>query len=101
MDLKKYFRRIREIEAEIPEQDTFVTSLETPDGGKPGLITEVPRYTAAKMIAEGKAVLTSEADRESFRNRQKGAREAVTKAESSKRLQVAVISESERIYGRK
>ena len=36
MDLKEFFKRIREIEATIPEVYTLVVSMTTSDGGKAG-----------------------------------------------------------------
>ncbi len=97
MDLRQYFRKIREIEATIAEPHTFVTSLETSDGGKAGVITEVSRYLAAKMIVEGRGVLTSEADRQEFVEKQKTARDAATRAEAARRLQVTIVSESDAV----
>ena len=35
MDLKQYFRKIRQVEAGLIETFPLVVSLETPDGGKP------------------------------------------------------------------
>ncbi len=101
MDLKKYFQKIREVEATIAEPHLLVTSLETADGGKAGIITEVPRNLAAKMIAEGRAALTSASDRDRFLDRQKTEREAAIRAEAARRLQVTVIADSERSIGKK
>ncbi len=95
MDLRHYFRKIREIEATIAEPHTFVTSLETSDGGRAGIITEVPRYLAARMIVEGCATLTSDAERQQYTDQQKAARESAMRAEAARRLQVTIVSESE------
>ena len=93
MDLKKYFRKIREIESGINEPHVFVSSLETPDGGKAGVVTEVSREQAAKMIAEGRAVLASKPERERFLEHQAAARAAAQKAEAARKLQVTIVSE--------
>lgn len=95
MDVKQYFRKLRETEASISEPYPLVMSLETPDGGKAGLITEVPRHTAAKMIVEGRAVLATEAEIEKFRAQQVSARQAAEKDELAKRLQIAIVTEAE------
>ena len=50
MDVKQYFRRLREIEESFVDQYPVVISLETPDGGKAGLPAELSRPVAAKMI---------------------------------------------------
>lgn len=57
MDLREYYRKIREKEQEIAEPFVTVVSLKTRDGGRPGRKTIVPRYVAAKLIVEGKAEL--------------------------------------------
>lgn len=95
MDLKQYFRKIQEIEGALSEPYQVVVSLETADGGKPGQISEVSRNNAAKLIVEGRAVLASQAQTAGYFAAQTSAREAAEKAELAKRLQVAVIPESE------
>ena len=95
MDLRQYFRKLREIEANLPEAHVFVTSLETPDGGKPGIVTEVPREIAAKMLAEGRALLATKVEKEQFLETQQAARAAAQRAELAQRLQVTVIPDSD------
>ena len=55
MDLKLYYQKIRDLERDLKADYAVVVSLETPDGGKAGVRTEVPARTAAKMIVEGRA----------------------------------------------
>ncbi|MFL6352376.1 MAG: hypothetical protein ACJ74Z_11080 [Bryobacteraceae bacterium] len=93
MDLKQYFRKIRQIEATLGEMFPLVVSLETPDGGKPGLVSEISRELAAKMIVEQRAVLASEEEKELYREQQAYAREAAEKAEVAKRVQIAIVSD--------
>ncbi len=59
MDLRVYYQKIRSIEAEIREPFAVIVSRETPDGGRAGVKSEVPRAVAAKLVAEGKADLAS------------------------------------------
>jgi hypothetical protein len=93
MDLKQYFRKIRQIEATLSEIFPLVVSLETPDGGKPGLVSEISRELAAKLIVEGRAVLASEEEKELYREQQVCAREAAEKSEVAKRVQIAIVSD--------
>lgn len=93
MDLRQYFRKIREVEASLSDPYLVVSSLETADGGKSGTISEVPRAIAAKLIVEGRAVLASEAEKEQFRQEQEQAKVIAERAEAAKRLQVAFITE--------
>jgi hypothetical protein len=95
MDLKQYFRKVRQVEASITDTFPLVISLETPDGGKPGLASEVSREQAAKMIVEGRAMLASEEEKELYRQQQAQVKRAAEKAEMAKRLQVAIISEAD------
>ena len=55
MDLRAYYQKIREIETRIEEAFAIVVSLETGDGGKAGIATEVSRGIAAKMVVEGRS----------------------------------------------
>jgi len=57
MDLRIYYQKVREMEAKIAEEFPYVISRETPEGGKAGTRTQVPRRIAAKMIVEGLADL--------------------------------------------
>lgn len=60
MNLKDYYR---EIDAELAKIDTkfvHVISLVTPNGGREGIVSEVNRETAAKMIVEKRARRMSE-----------------------------------------
>lgn len=63
MDLRVFYQRIREVEAEISEPFVRMVSKTTPDGGKAGVKTDVSRRVAARLIAEGKAELDGTTDR--------------------------------------
>lgn len=97
MDLKNYFRKIREVELSIAEPHTFVISLETPDGGRAGLVTEVPREIAARMIVEGFAAIATKAEKERFLERQAIARLAAQKADMAQRLQVTIVADGDKV----
>ncbi len=95
MDLKVYYRKIRELEASIPEADVVVVSYETPDGGRPGARTEVPRRVAAKLIVEGRARLATPEETAEFRQAMQQARQKAEEQAAARRIRVAVIPESE------
>jgi hypothetical protein len=67
MDLRVYYQKLRKIEAEITEPFVVLVSRETPDGGKPGVKTDVPRIVAARMITEERADLASPEESATFR----------------------------------
>ncbi len=60
MDLRDYYRKIREKEQEIAEPFVTVVSLKTLDGGRPGRKTFVSRKVAAKLIVDGKVELEAQ-----------------------------------------
>ena len=93
MDVKQYYRKIAEAEQALKEEFPVVVSLETPDGGRNGVLAEVPRYTAAKLIVEGKAALATEEQKQQYFEQQAAIRKAAEKAELSRRLQVAIIAD--------
>jgi hypothetical protein len=95
MDVKQYYRKVRELEASLTDKFPLVVSLETADGGKPGVISEVPRAVAAKLLVEGRAVLASEEEKELYRGQQIAERKAAEQAQLTRTVQVAILSEHE------
>jgi hypothetical protein len=93
VDLRQYFKKIRETETALTEAFPLLVSLETSDGGKPGTISEVSREVAAKMIVEGRAALASESEKQAHLERQAAHKKAAERAELGRRVQVAIISE--------
>ena len=93
MDLRDFFKRVREIEATIGEPDTLVVSHQTSDGGKAGVPVETPRAIAARLIAEARARLATP---DEINAHQEGVRLAVEEAEKAAladRVQVALVSD--------
>ena len=85
MDLTIYYQKVREAQAKLTEDYVVVISKETPDGGKPGVCTEVPRAVAARMFVDGLAEKASVTQAEAFRETQaKAKKEADDLAASSK-----------------
>lgn len=66
MDLRVFYQKLRKIESEIPDDCAVIVSRETPDGGKPGVLTQVPRALAALLIADGKADIADAKEAEQF-----------------------------------
>jgi hypothetical protein len=82
MDLRVYYRKLRKIEAELPEPYVVVVSRETPDGGKPGVSTEVARSLAAKLIVEDQATLATAEEAALFRADGERRREEIAEFEA-------------------
>ncbi len=71
MDLRIYYQKVREIESKIAEAFAVIVSLETPDGGKAGMLTEVSPGLAARMIVAGTAKLATAEEAQIFRQQQR------------------------------
>ncbi len=95
MDLKRYYQKIRDVESTILEPFAVVVSLETPDGGKAGAVTEVPPRVAARMIVDGSARLASVEEVQRLRQAQAEALQAAEQAEAAGRVQLTVVSTDE------
>lgn len=60
MNVKAYYQNIRELERTLTDSFVVIVSHDTSDGGRGGLLTEVPKHLAARMIADDRAHLASE-----------------------------------------
>ena len=94
MDLKVYYRKIREIEADIPESDVVVVSYETPEGGRPGVMTEVQKRQAAKLVVEGKARLASKDESTAYRRELLEAYRKEQERLAANQVKFAIVSDS-------
>jgi len=101
MDLKAYYRKVREIEAQLPGPLVVVVSIETSDGGKGGVLTEVDKFLAAKHIAEGRACAASVEESDAFHLRNQEAKEAAEQAASINKMQFEVVPAKTYPKGRK
>lgn len=95
MDLRVYFQKIREVEAKILDACVVVVSLETPDGGKAGVLTEVLPRLAAKLVVDGLARLANEAESRRYREQEAEAKRAADEQAAAARVQLTVIPASE------
>ena len=64
----------------------MVKSLATPDGGKPGVLTEVSRRNAAILLTDGRAELAGMDEANEFREKTRRAKLAAEQAEAGRRL---------------
>jgi hypothetical protein len=95
VDLRQYFKSIRDAEASLTDEFPLMKSLAAPDGGKPGTFSEVSREAAAKMLVEGRAVLATGDEKKAYLEQQAARKKAAERAELARRVQVAIISEPE------
>jgi hypothetical protein len=95
MDVRQYYRKLREVESGMAEPYVLVTSLETSDGGKPGIVCEVSREQAAKLIVEGRVALSTNDEGNAFVAKRAAEKRAIEKADIARRLQVTIVSASD------
>ncbi len=95
MDLKHYYQKIRDLEVKITDAFAVVVSLETPDGGKAGTMTEVPPRVAAKMVVDGAARLATLEEAKRLREQQAEAQRAAEQAAAASKVQLTVLPTAE------
>ncbi len=95
MDLQIYYKKIRETEDSLKDPSVLLVSLETPDGGRAGVRTEVPRRVGAKMIVEGCARLASAEEAREFQEQKAEAKRQADQVAAASRMQFTVISPNE------
>ncbi len=91
MDLRSYYRRIRETEESIDSDEVVIVSLATPEGGKAGVRTEAPRAIAARQIAEGRARLANDEEALEHYEAHRVSKERIEREIAARRLQVVVV----------
>ncbi|HEY3825824.1 MAG TPA: hypothetical protein VGL82_14770 [Bryobacteraceae bacterium] len=95
MDVRAYYKKVREAEAGLTGEHVVTVSQDTPEGGKAGVKTEASRLIAAKLIAEGRARVATEEETRQFREANREALERHEQNEAAKRVQVMVIPANE------
>jgi hypothetical protein len=95
MDLQVYFKKIRATEESLKDPSAVLVSLETQDGGREGVRTEVPRRTAATMIVEGAARLATLEEAREFQEQNAEAKKQADQLAAASRMQFTVVSPNE------
>jgi hypothetical protein len=91
MDLRSYYKKVREAEATLKGNDIVLVSLATSEGGKEGVLTETPRGVAAKLIAEARARVATETEAGEFREELRAGREQYERDEAARRVQLVMV----------
>jgi hypothetical protein len=95
MDLRGYYRKIRELEATIVEDFPIVRSVALEDGGRSGKLTEVPRAVAARMVVDGSAEIADAEEARQFRQNVEEARKAEEQRRQASQIQFTILSEAD------
>jgi len=91
MDLRTWYKKVRDAEAGLSGEHFVMVSLATLEGGREGVRTEVPRSIAARLIAETRARVASEEEALEFHEANRLAIEQHKQEEDARRVQVMVI----------
>jgi phage terminase Nu1 subunit (DNA packaging protein) len=95
MDIRMYFEKIKEAESAISDAFVVVSSLQTPDGGKAGNLTEVTRTVAAQLLVEGKARIANEDEVAEYNERSERTRVDAEQALAKSKMQFTLLTEQE------
>lgn len=91
MDLRQYYKKLHELESNMPETHVLVVSVETGDGGKEGVVTEVPRRNACQLILDGRAKRLGPEQEAEYRTQETLMRGAFERAKTASRIQVQLM----------
>ncbi len=100
MDLRAYYKKLREAEELLPGEHVVLVSSATPEGGKAGVRTEVPKSVASKLIVDGRARVATEEEAWMFREEIREARDRFEREDAARRMQVVVVSQPDLQKGR-
>jgi len=95
MDLRTYYQNIRDTEATIAAQYAVVVSKATDAGGRSGVLVEVTRHVAAKMMVEGSAAMATAEQAAAFQAKQAAALKAAEDAAAAAKVSVTMVSSSD------
>jgi hypothetical protein len=95
MNLREYYDEIRAQEAAIAEEFVLVVSAPTPNGGKAGIVTEVARKMAAKMVVEKLARLATAEESTRFRAEARDRQQQKEDNEHDERVRVTMLADKE------
>jgi hypothetical protein len=95
MDLRVYYKKIREVESGISTEDVIVVSHATADGGREGVKCEAARGIAARLIVDGRARLATAQEAAEFRKEMEEKRRQVEEEALARKVQLAVIPDAD------
>lgn len=94
MDSREFFRRVRSTAATIEEPFVVISSLETTDGGRPGVLSYVSREAAARLLVRGFAELATKEQTEAYFTEDRQRRKEFEAAQWRNRIHVAVVRDT-------
>ena len=95
MDLRAYYKAIRDAETGLNGDHFVVVSLATAEGGKAGVMTQASRANAARLMTEGRARIATPEEAETFHKSNRAGKDKHDREEAARRIQVMVIQPSD------
>ncbi len=95
MDLRAYYRKIRETEASLTDEFPVLRSVATEAGGVGGRLVETSREVAARMIVDGAAELATPEEAAELRQRSAEAQQRELERRKAAQVQFTVISQED------
>lgn len=95
MNLRDFYKQVRDLESTMPDKDCVVVSLRTPDGGIAGVASEAPRSVAARLIVQGKARLATEQEATAHRTSVAEEHRRVAEERSLSKPSLTVLSDGD------
>ena len=92
MHLRQFYKKIRDVEVTIDEPFPLMCSFPTADGGRGGVISEVNRYEAARLIVEGRATLATSEQRDGYLAEQAETKRVTDEFEAARRRHLQFFS---------
>lgn len=91
MDLQAHYGKIRQEEHKLEDEFPLISSHETADGGRAGVVSEVTRRIAARFIALGLARIATGEEKKIYRDAQAEARRTAEDALDMARQTTAAL----------
>lgn len=95
MDLKEYYREVAKIETSIKTPFAVIVSLPTANGGREGLVSEVARTVAARMVADKQARLADAKEIKAYQRDRESELKRRDDAVARERIRTALAVEDE------
>lgn len=93
MNLRKYYQDVKEVRSKMESPYVYLTSLDTPNGGKAGCVCEVDADIAARMLVDGVARQATEEEIADYLQEGEKLLMAAKEEQLRNRLRVTLVSE--------
>jgi hypothetical protein len=93
MNLRKYYEEVKQVREKLESEFVYLTTSETPNGGVEGRVFEVAADTAARMLVDRVARLSTEDEVAAYLVEAAKLRHAAQEEQMKSRLRVSLVQE--------